>query len=320
MVLDNVVSIVKGLFMSLSIGLSLGFISLWCVTLFSNVDAVVDLLLVNAVIQVAFFIVVACIPFLRTGRMSYVDIAWPFGVALIGILIFLIGDGDVLRKTLVGGVYLFIGLRMGIGALTMAKTTGVIFKSEFPRYQYRRMILNKSGAKNIELHILVEILVQAFANISVLALPGFLMATNGSDSISMLEIIGICMWGAAYIFESIADGQKMLFISKNKGGVCNVGLWRYSRHPNYFAEWMVWTGLVVAAIPSWLALSTVDSTTVWIVLGVGALNASIMMYITLVYLTGATPSEYYSVRKRAEYKDYQEKTSMFFPWFPKKVT
>lgn len=316
--MDNVALMVKGFIMSLSTGLSLGFISLWCVALFSNVDALVDLLLVNAVIQVAFFIVVACIPFLRTGRMSYVDIAWPFGVAIIGVLIIFMGDGDVVRKMLVGGVYLFIGLRMGIGALTMAKTTGIIFKSEFPRYQYRRMILEKSGTKNIDLHILVEIMVQAFANISVLALPGFIIATNDSHSISSLEVLGICIWGAAYILESIADGQKLLFISKNKRGVCNIGLWRYSRHPNYFAEWMVWTGLVVTAIPSWLALNTIEATPVWIALGVGAINASIMMYITLVYLTGATPAEYYSVRKRAEYKAYQERTSMFFPWFPKK--
>ena len=316
--MNNAALMVKGLIMSLSTGLSLGFISLWCVALFSNVDALVDLLLVNAVIQVAFFIVVACIPFLRTGRMSYVDIAWPFGVAIIGVLIIFMGDGDIIRKMLVGGVYLFIGLRMGIGALTMAKTTGVIFKSEFPRYQYRHMILEQSGTKNIKFHILVEIMVQAFANISVLALPGFIIATNDSHSISSLEILGICIWGTAYIFESIADGQKLLFISKNKRGVCNVGLWRYSRHPNYFAEWMVWTGLVVAAIPSWLALSTVEASPVWIALGMGAINASIMVYIALVYLTGAKPAEYYSVRKRAEYKTYQEKTSMFFPWFPKK--
>jgi steroid 5-alpha reductase family enzyme len=314
----HLVLTVKRLIMSLSIGLSMSFISFWCVALFSNAHVMVDLLLVNAVIQVTLFIVVACIPFLRTGRMSYVDIAWPFGVALIGILIILMADGDIVRKLVVAGVYLFIGLRMGIGALVMAKTTGVIFKSEFPRYQYRRMIIDKSGTENIKFHMLVEIMVQAFANISVLALPGFIIASNNSHSISPLEIIGICIWGTAYIFESIADGQKMLFISRNKQGVCNTGLWRYSRHPNYFAEWMVWTGLVIAAIPSWWALSGAESTPVWIALGLGALNASIMMYITLVYLTGATPAEYYSVRKRSEYKAYQEKTSVFFPWFPSK--
>ena len=247
--------------------------------------------------------------------MSYVDIAWPFGVALIGLQILLMGDTDVIRKSIVGGVYLFIGLRMGIGALIMANKTGVIFKMEFPRYNYRRMVLEQSGSRHINAHLLAEIMAQGFANITVLALPGFLIATSRGESISSLEIIGICIWLVAYLLESVADGQKLLFISKNKGGVCNIGLWKYSRHPNYFAEWLVWTGLVIASIPSWVALSSIETSVVWICLGVGALSASFMMYITLVHLTGATPAEYYSVRKRKEYKDYQEKTNMFFPWF-----
>jgi steroid 5-alpha reductase family enzyme len=272
-------------------------------------------LMVNGVIQITLFALVACIPFLRTKRVSYVDIAWPFGVALIGFQILLMGDADFIRKLIVGSIYVFIGLRMGIGALVMANKTGVIFKTEFPRYNYRRMMLEQSGSKHINAHLLAEILAQGFANITVLALPGFLIATNSSESISSLEIIGICIWLAAYLFESVADGQKLLFISKNKSGVCNIGLWKYSRHPNYFAEWLVWTGLVIAAAPSWLALSSSEALLVWVCLGVGTLSASFMMYLTLVHLTGATPAEYYSVRKRKEYKDYQDKTNMFFPWF-----
>ena len=299
----------------MSVGLNLFFVCLFSAIVFSNLDALVNLLLINSVIQLTLFALVACIPFLRTKRVSYVDIAWPFGVALIGLQILLIDDVDFIRKMIVGGIYLFIGLRMGLGALVMAKQTGVIFKTEFPRYNYRRMVLEQSGSKNVNAHLLAEIMAQGFANITVLALPGFLIATNSSESISSLEIIGICIWITAYLLESIADGQKLLFISKNKGGVCNVGLWKYSRHPNYFAEWLVWTGLVIAAIPSWLALGSSETLSVWLCLGVGTLSASFMMYITLVYLTGATPAEYFSVRKRKEYKDYQEKTNMFFPWF-----
>jgi steroid 5-alpha reductase family enzyme len=199
----------------------------------------------------------------------------------------------------------------------MAKRTGIIFKTEFPRYDYRRMVLAKSGNKHVDAHLLAEIMAQGFANCTVLALPGFLIATNTLGTISALEIIGFGIWVSAYVLESIADGQKLLFISKNKnkGGVCNTGLWKYSRHPNYFAEWLVWTGIVVAAIPSWLALSSVETTPVWIGLGIGALCASVMMYITLVHLTGATPAEYYSMKKRKEYKAYQQTTNKFFPWF-----
>lgn len=297
------------------------FAVIWLVALFSGVQPLIDLLLVNAALQITLFIVVACIPFLRTGRMSYVDIAWPFGVALIGVLILLMGDGNGLRKSIVGGVYLLIGLRMGIGALTMGKATGVIFKTEFPRYVYRRMVMEQSGEKHITFHMLAEIMAQGFANMSVLALPGFMLAINGSENISAWELAGIGIWAAAYILESTADTQKLRFISRpeNKGGVCNVGLWRYSRHPNYFSEWLVWTGLVTAAMPSWLALNSTVVMPVWVVLGIGAVGASAMLYLTLVYLTGAIPAEYYSVRKRPAYKAYQETTNRFFPWFPKKV-
>ncbi len=298
--------------------LCVAFLAVWGVAV-SVADAnLAAMFVVNGVLQLALFSMVAIVPLIKTGRMSFVDIAWPFGVALIGIQILLMGDGDFIRKACVAGVYLLIGLRMGIGALTMARTTGVIIRTEFPRYTYRRMELSLKGESGIRLHMGAEILAQGFANASVLAIPGFLMAVNSDGQLHLLELAGVLVWFIAYLLESTADLQKLNFISKNKGGVCNVGLWRYSRHPNYFAEWLVWTGIVIASIPSWLALQGGDVDFASAVLGIGGLGASVMMYITLVYLTGAIPSEYYSVRKRQEYKHYQETTNMFFPWFPKK--
>ncbi len=299
----------------MSISLNLFFLSLFAILVFTELDALANLLLINALVQISLFVLVACIPFLRTKRVSYVDIAWPFGVALIGLQILCFAEAELSRRIIVGGAYLFIGLRMGLGALVMGYKTGVIFKTEFPRYQYRRMVLTSSGSKHVNAHLLAEIMAQGFANITVLALPGFLIASNASHSIAGLEIIGIGICLLAYFLESVADAQKLVFIARNKSGVCNIGLWKYSRHPNYFSEWLVWTGLVIAATPSWLALASVESVTVWLTLGVGTLSASVMMYITLVYLTGAIPAEYYSVQKRAEYKRYQEKTNRFFPWF-----
>ena len=115
-----------------------------------------------------------------------------------------------------------------------------------------------------------------------------------------------------------ADGQKLAFLREMKkrglkNQVCNVGLWRYSRHPNYFAEWMVWNALVIAAIPSWLARYGHDNIAVWLLLGLGLVNVSRLMYITLVHYTGAKPAEYFSVQKRPAYKAYQQTTNMFFP-------
>lgn len=295
------------------------FVALLSLLLGTGNETLSTMLLSNAALQLALFVLVACIPFLKTSRMSYVDIAWPFGVALIGLQILLLGDGDLIRRGVVGGIYLMVGLRMGVGAVTMGRKTGVIFKTEFPRYQYRHMQLEQQGSKHPKLHVLAEIMAQGFANMSVLACPGFMMAINPNDAIASWEVAGICLWIVAYITESTADAQKLLFMSKNKGGVCNIGLWRYSRHPNYFSEWLVWSGLVLASVPSWLALGDSESPLVWAVLGMGALGASAMMYTTLVYLTGAVPAEYYSAIKRPEYKAYQQTTNRFFPWFPKKA-
>ncbi len=298
--------------------LCVAFTAILALTANANHATLVSLLLSNAVAQVGLFTVVACIPFWRTGRMSYVDIAWPFGVATIGLMILLLGDGHPLRKLAIAGVYVLIGLRMGMGAVLMGRATGVIFKTEFPRYEYRKMVLQGSHPDKVRLHMLTEILAQACANMSVLALPGFMLALNPSPVLSAWEIAGIATWAAAYVLESTADAQKLRYIAKNKGGVgvCEVGLWKYSRHPNYFAEWLVWTGIVIAAVPSWLALRESESLLIWLTLGLGALGASAMMYTTLVYLTGAVPAEYYSVRKRPEYTAYQQRTNMFFPWFP----
>jgi steroid 5-alpha reductase family enzyme len=297
--------------------LCVAFIAVWGAAASTTHETLAVLLMVNAAVQLVLFALVAVLPFIRTGRMSYVDIAWPFGVALIGLQIAVIGDGDVVRRLCVAGVYLLIGLRMGIGALTMARSTGVIFKTEFPRYLYRRMELAGQSESRIRFHGLSEIMAQGLANASVLAIPGFMMAVNTQSEIHRLEIAGICIWIIAYVLESTADLQKMKFMANNSGGVCNAGLWRYSRHPNYFAEWLVWTGIVIAAVPSWMNLHGTEPTYVWAALGIGGAGASLMMYITLVHLTGAIPAEYYSVRKRAGYQRYQETTNMFFPWFPK---
>jgi steroid 5-alpha reductase family enzyme len=188
---------------------------------------------------------------------------------------------------------------------------------EFPRYRYRRLTLEQTGTRHVDAHLLVEILAQGFANITVLALPGFLMATNPNESLGAWELTGLAVFASGYVLESVADIQKLRFASRHRGEVCNVGVWRFSRHPNYFGEWLVWTGIVVAALPSWLALRDAEQAWVWIGLGIGTLGASAILYTTLVYLTGAIPAEYFSVRGRPGYRDYQATTNMFFPWFPK---
>lgn len=205
---------------------------------------------------------------------------------------------------------------MGFGALKLWKAGRL--QKEFPRYEYQKQRWIAAGKTNTHLAMQVDALWQGLANASFLAMPAFVIAANPNGQLHILEVIGLMIWLGAFAMEATADMQKLSFLIKMKKAgkrnrVCNVGLWKYSRHPNYFAEWMVWNGLVVASIPSWMTLYEVESFAVWLLLGVGLLFASWKMYSTLVFHTGAIPSEHYSVLKRPEYKDYQQTTNRFFP-------
>ncbi|MDG1307764.1 MAG: DUF1295 domain-containing protein [Porticoccaceae bacterium] len=274
------------------------------------------LALLNTFGQTILFALVVCIPIWRTGRMSYVDIGWPWGLVLLGIISLVYSEGYWLRSVIVSSVIILVGLRMGLGALKMWRL-GLLNK-EFPRYQYQRIVWAKQGKDNTALALQVDAISQGLANASFLAFPVFIIASNKSEQFVLLEIVGLVIWVLAFAMESIADLQKVGFLKAMKRAgkerqVCNVGLWKYCRHPNYFAEWMVWNGLIIAAIPSWLALTGAETEPVWYLLGLGLLLASRFMYATLVYITGAIPSEHFSVDKRPGYADYQRQTNRFFP-------
>ena len=272
--------------------------------------------LVNGVTQLVLFAFVVCLPTWRTGRMSYVDVGWPWGLTIIGILTWIYGEGDSLRVAIVSIAYIFAGSRMGLGAIKLL-ISGHLDK-ELPRYEFQKKRWRKAGKTNTALAMQIEAIVQGVANAAFLAFPAFIIASNPMEEISIFEIIGIVIWLASFIMESVADAQKLKFLrAMKKSGarntVCNIGLWQYSRHPNYFAEWMVWNALVIASIPSWLQLYPNMSVIIFVLLGVGLLMTSRIMYITLVTYTGAVPAEYYSVKKRPAYKNYQQTTNMFFP-------
>ena len=295
------------------------FILGWGLLLYT--DNLSSISFTNGALQLLLFAFVVCLPTWRTGRMSYVDIGWPWGVALIGIITWLYGEGDSIRIVIISILYILIGSRMGMGALKMWRLG--MLNTEFPRYEYQKRRWKKAGKNNTMLAMQIEGILQGLANASFLAMPAFIIATNSNSTIAILEIIGVVVWFGAFVMESIADMQKISFLKKmkvlgEKNKVCNVGLWKYTRHPNYFAEWMVWNGLIIASIPSWILLYNAESIAIWILLGLGLLFTSRMMYTTLVYHTGAIPSEYYSLKKRPEYKAYQDTTNIFFPG-PKKV-
>lgn len=269
----------------------------------------------NLVVQAVLFLLICIIPALKTGRMSYVDVAWPLGLFFIGVQVLFFSDELTLRSYTIAGLYLFAGGRMSAMAFIGLKL-GYLNK-ELPRYQYQRLRWQRRGWQE-KPAMLFEVASQGFANMTVLALPAILQASNTSRDLSLPEILGYALWIAAFAFEFIADAQKTRFglrmhKEKRKGEHCEDGLWKYSRHPNYFGEWMVWNALVISTIPSLLVMSS--SLAIWhtMAFGIALIYLSYVMYIVLTHYSGAVPSEYYSVQKRPGYVEYQKTTNMFFP-------
>ena len=282
--------------------------------IFFQIEKFQNFLVVNFITQLLIFFLIACIPAYLTKRMSYVDIAWPFGLISIGIIVLFFGEGYLPRKIIVSSLYIIAGLRMGLGALVLLKKGHL--NKELPRYQFQRIRWNKKDFTNNSISIQYEILLQCFANITFLVIPAILISNNPFEYFSIFEIIGFVSWIVFFLMEHVADLQKQSFLiraknKKLKNQVCNIGLWKYTRHPNYFSEWMIWNSLIFSSFSS--LVFYIDQTYIFIGFLISLLYISFLMYQTLVFLTGAIPSEYYSLIKRPDYKKYKDNTNMFFP-------
>ncbi len=280
-----------------------------------------SLFLANLIGQLFLFLVVAHIPTLLTGRMSYVDLAWPFGLLLIGIIVMVFASGEPWRVWLVGFIYVSMGMRMGI--LSVRGLIHGAFTREFNRYQYQRLRWEKEGKTHVPLAMHIDVAAQALLNISLLCLPAFLFSNSlPSDNSWMvaMELFGGIVWCLCFMLEWLSDAQKRKFSqsAKSEGkskAVCTIGLWQYSRHPNYFFEWMLWNALVLMTTPALLSLISVELDIVVLLIAIVLFYLPFYMFNGLLYGTGVEPSEYYSEKSRPEYSDYQSKTNKFFPNF-----
>jgi steroid 5-alpha reductase family enzyme len=136
----------------------------------------------------------------------------------------------------------------------------------------------------------------------VLAMP--FLFINNAPQLKSLFIVAIILILVGIVFETIADQQLQNFKRNHKGQVCNVGLWHYSRHPNYFFEWLVWLGFALMAIsmqPFGL---------------IGLVSPALLLFIMLVLTAPIT--EKGSLQSRGDaFKRYQQTTAYFVPWFKK---
>jgi steroid 5-alpha reductase family enzyme len=235
----------------------------------------------------------------RVKDAGIVDPGWSAGIGLIALLYAALGSGWPPRRAAVALMALAWSAR-----LTLHLARRLRGEPEEGRYRALRAEWSAKGA-NVSRRFLFFFLFQGLLDV-FLSLPMLLAVLNPEPRFSPWEMAGGALWIVSLAGESVADAQLSAFKRNpaNRGRTCDAGLWRFSRHPNYFFEWLVWIAWLVFALGSpWGALAAV---------------CPALMLFFLLRVTGIPATEEQALRTRGEeYRRYQRTTSAFVPWFPK---
>lgn len=255
----------------------------------------VTLQLVLVAAGAALFMVVIWAIQWRTRNAGIVDVAWGAAIGAAGLFLAATSSGDASRRCMVAAAIGLWSLR-----LTVYLFQRVVGHPEEGRYATLRAQWGE--AANARLFWFFQL--QA-ATVVLFATPPLVAVWNAEPLGQPLDYLAAVVWILGVGGVALSDAQLAAFKRRpdSKGKTCRSGLWRYSRHPNYFFEWLHWWAyLLWAAGNPWQPLA--------------ALAPLVLLYF-LLYVTGIPPTEAQAVTSRGDdYRDYQRTTSAFLPWFP----
>ena len=237
---------------------------------------------------------------LRSRDAGIVDVLWSYSLGLLAIYYAALIDAPLERRLLIALLPGFWSFRLG----TYLLKDRILKSAEDGRYQ----ALREHWQSRANAYFLPFFLAQAALS-ALLSSVFIAVLKNPSPTLTTWELLGAALFVVSIVGESIADKQLASFRrdTTNKGKVCQVGLWRYSRHPNYFFEWLHWMSYVVM---------TIATAQLWV-----ALLVAFVMYVFLTKFTGVPYTEMQALKSRGEaYKRYQQTTSVLIPWWPKTVS
>ncbi len=236
----------------------------------------------------------------RIANFYIGDVAWSFNFTPIAITAALLGSGQPERRLLMAGLVALWSLRL---TAHLTRRIAALHPVEEGRY----LELRRRWADDVNGRFFRFFMFQGILNV-VLSTPVFFVCMNPSSAPGLGMSLGVLVFLVSLGGEALADAQLDGFRKNpaNAGKVCREGLWRYSRHPNYFFEWLVWCAYALMASSSpWGWIS-------WFC-------PALMLYF-LLRVTGIPATEEQAVRSRGDaYRDYQATTSAFVPWPPRRT-
>jgi steroid 5-alpha reductase family enzyme len=237
----------------------------------------------------------------RTGHTAWIDVCWTFGTGAVAVVASLVpwppGEALNARQIVVATLIAIWSLRLGGHLLSRTRKAG-----DDPRY---RDLIDQWGA-SADRRMLFQVQAQAVVAL-LLAISVAVAAHNPRPGLGLMDALGAALLVAGLTGEAVSDWQLRRFRSDpaNRARICEDGLWKWSRHPNYFFEWACWLAYPLIAIDGAYPLG-------WI-----TLLAPACMYWILVYVSGVPPLEQHMLRSRGQqFRELQARTRAFFP-FPR---
>ncbi len=233
------------------------------------------------------------------ARAAWVDVGWAGLIGLNACLLAFFGNGAIERRVLFGL----------LAALWSARLT-------LHLYQHRIVGTHRDGrydqlkldwGKDYRWKFLIFFQMQAVL-VFLLTIPFYFYAFANTNLPNWAALCALVVFILALIGEAVADRQLGRFKSDpgNQGKVCQSGLWNYSRHPNYFFEWLIWCSYIFLGVGTGYSWQSA--------------LISLFMYFLVTRVTGVPPTEAQALRSRGQaYKDYQATTSVLIPWFKKEI-
>jgi len=227
-------------------------------------------------------------------RNDIADLAWGLGFVLMAWTSFLLGSVQGPRG-------LLVGLLVSIWGIRLAWHIHARNKGRTEDYRYAKW--REEWGKWFFVRSYLQVYLLQGALLFLIVLPVLLINNSFGTGLNYLDFVGVAVWLVGFIFESVGDLQLSRFIKdpNNKGKLMQSGLWRYTRHPNYFGEVTQWWGIWLIAI---------SATNGWLGI-IGPLTITV-----LILKVSGIPMLEKKMAENPEFAEYKRRTRMFVPWLP----
>lgn len=228
-------------------------------------------------------------------RNDVADVAWGIGFLLATLTSFLLSENSSIRSVIVLNLITLWSLRLSFH---------IYFRNRGKKEDYRYENWRKEWGKWFYLRTYFQVFILQGALLLLIVSPAILSTLYVGNNLNILDFLGIVIWIVGFVFESVGDLQLMKFIKnpENKGKLLQTGLWKYTRHPNYFGEVAQWWGISIIALSVPFGF-------------LGILGAATITF--LILKVSGIPMLENKMQDHPDFKEYARKTNKFFPWFSK---